>query len=397
MINYLERDLEERLLHSLKAFPAVLVTGARQTGKSTLLRERLPHYRYVTLDDLISREQAIRDPQLFLSQYSPPVIIDEIQYAPQLLSYIKIKIDEQRDKYGQYVLTGSQMFQMMQGVSETLAGRIAVFQLYPLSWHELVQSAKGKIMTLDAQTMSQQIIQGFYPELCVRDYPEPDLWFQSYITTYLEKDIRQIKAITDLSKFQTLLNVLAARAGNLLNLSAVANECRVSQPTVKAWITLLESTSIIYLLKPYYTNKIKRLVQMPKLYFCDTGLLCYLLGIDTSERFFRSAEKGAIFENMVIMDVLKQASIYLGKTELFFYRTPKGVEVDLIVKNKQGLHALEIKLAQTIDIGMTKNLQHVSALEKFDSVQLVSLHEQDRWLTKEVRAIHWREVNKIFE
>lgn len=389
---YIHRDLEKRLQASLERFPVILVTGARQTGKSTLLRKQLPNYQYITLDDMLSRELALNDPLLFLSQHKAPLIIDEIQYAPNLLSYIKMIIDENRHQYGQYVLTGSQMFQMMQGVSETLAGRIAVFKLYPLTWKEIIQSEKGQSFIWNDQTLIEQMIKGFYPELWIQNHPDYDLWFQSYVTTYLEKDIRQIQAITDLSKFQTLLSALAARAGNLLNISAIANECGVSQPTVKSWITLLESTSIIYLLKPYFTNHISRLVKTPKLYFIDTGLLCYLLGIDTSERFFRSAEKGAIFENMIVVDLLKKASQQSGKTEFFFYRTAKGTEVDLIVKNKEGLHAIEIKLAKTIDKRMVKNLDAFGQLESLTSSTLISLHEQERMLSQYSRAMHWKAV-----
>lgn len=285
---YYSRILGKLIIAALKQFPVCLITGARQAGKSTLLKNILSGFNYVTLDDPLMRMLAIDDPELFLSKNSFPLIIDEIQYAPGLLSYLKMRIDENRHAYGQYVLTGSQIFQLMKGVSESLAGRIAIFNLYPFSWKEVQEIFDHQ--NIDDKTCAKQIIQGFYPEFFVNPSLDKNLWFGSYLSTYIERDVRNIKTITDLGRFQTFIALLAARAGKLLNISEVAKECGITQPTAKDWLSILESTYIIYILKPYHNNLSKRLVKSPKIYFTDTGLLCYLLGIDSEERFFKSSD-----------------------------------------------------------------------------------------------------------
>ena len=272
---YFARKMEKSLLEALAQFPVCLITGPRQAGKSTLLQKALKEFNYVTLDDPIMRALANDDPELFLSKNQVPLIIDEIQYAPELLSYLKIRVDAKRSTYGQYVLTGSQTFQLMKGVSESLAGRIAIFNLYPFSWEEVWEVPDHQ--KIDEQACAGQILQGFYPEVVTHPALDKNLWFGSYLSTYIERDVRNIKSITDLGRFQTFVGLLAARAGKLLNLSEISKECGITHPTAKDWISILESTYIIYLLKPYHNNLSKRLIKSPKLYFTDTGLLCYLL------------------------------------------------------------------------------------------------------------------------
>lgn len=389
---YFHRDLEQELAEALTQFPAALVTGPRQAGKSTLLLKWLPGYEYVTLDDHDTRELALRDPELFLSLHTAPLVIDEIQYAPNLLSHLKMRIDADRHRYGQYVLTGSQTFQLMQGVTETLAGRIAIFQLYPLSWSEIGHIAGHEESFLQEKKMAEQVVTGFYPEFLYTPPPRASRWFASYLTTYLERDVRNVKAVQDLASFQTFLSLLATRAGQLVNLTEIGKECGVTTPTAKSWLTILEATYVIYLLRPYYRNRTKRLVKSPKLYFVDTGLLCHLLGIDTGERFFRSAERGHIFENMVVMEAVKQAAISPTRRELFFYRTHGGHKVDLLIEERGELEAYEIKLAKSINPSMGASLIRFHEQHPDSTCRLLCLREEPLPLTQDISATHWRSI-----
>lgn len=383
---YLKRAIEPILAEALAQFPAVLITGPRQAGKSTLLQTVLKGYTYVTLDDPMVRAMANQDPELFLSTYKTPLIIDEIQYAPNLFSYLKLRIDAKRQSYGQYALTGSQTFQLMKGVSESLAGRIAILQLYPLCWNELHKSP------LDDSVCVEQMIQGFYPQFQVESNLNWELWFSSYISTYLERDVRNIRSIPDLGRFQTFLSALAARAGQLLNMAEVAKECGISEPTVKDWLTILEATYIVFILRPYHSNRIKRLVKSPKIFFVDTGLLCYLLGIDTPGRFLRASEKGHIFENMVIAEFLKRAAQHSGRADLSFYRTANDIEVDLIVGQKHDLSAYEIKFTKTLRPDMTSALQTFIKDHPVKRAGLISLNEKDIPLSADILAQHWSKL-----
>lgn len=389
---YFSRDIEPFLKKALNQFPVVLITGPRQAGKSTLLKHFLSHYTYVTLDDPTLRALAISDPALFLSMHPTPLIIDEVQYAPTLLSFIKMKVDADRQNYGQYVLTGSQIFQLMAGVSETLAGRIALFHLYPLSWQEIEHIPGQRAVAKQDAKVTEQMITGFYPEFFKTPSLDPHLWFGSYVSTYLERDVRNIKAITNLSRFQTFLGLLASRVGNILNIAEVAKECGISQPTAKDWLTILQATYVIYLLKPYFNNHGKRLVKSPKLYFVDTGILCYLLGIDSVERFLKVQERGAIFENMVVMEALKRISNSGIPLELYFYRTVNGLEVDLIEKGAGVMRPFEIKFSKTIDMKMATSLQHFLNDFPDSKGKILSLRETPLPLKENISAIHWSDL-----
>lgn len=389
---YIHRAIEENLKKALKQFPACLITGPRQAGKSTLLQHLLKSYRYVTFDDPINRELARTDPELFLSRYPAPLIIDELQYVPEILSYIKLKIDQDRRNYGQFVLTGSQIFQLMKGVSETLAGRIAIFHLYPLNWKEIEKIPGRGQSALNEMECAKQIISGFYPELLVNPNLDSNLWHGSYLTTYIERDVRNIQNVTDLSRFQTFISLLAARAGQLLNMNDIGKECGITQPTVKSWLSILESTYIIQLLKPFHNNLSKRLVKSPKLYFVDTGLLCYLLGIDTPERLFRSSERGHIFENMVVMECIKQLKASSEHSQTFFYRSASGLEVDLIVERQGGMEAYEIKFAKTLSLDFADSLETFWKDHTIRKARVLSLHEKNIPLRENVEAIHWSHI-----
>ena len=383
---YYHRAIEPLILESLKHFPALLVTGPRQSGKSTLLKELLKTCRYTNLDDPISRALAKKDPRLFLDTNRPPVIIDEIQYAPELLSYVKMEIDQHRDRAGQFILTGSQVFPMMQGVSETLAGRIAIFHLYPFHVDELQEKRR-----LQSAGLAEQIVRGFYPELIVNKSIDWNRWFASYIATYLERDVRNIKKIGDLTKFQTFISLLAARAGGLLNLSEISKECGVTQPTAKEWLTILQSTYIVYILQPWHRNITKRVVKTPKLYFVDTGLLCYLLGIDNAGRFLKSAERGNIFENFVVMEAVKRILTVKRRVNIFFYRTAAGVEMDLLLEIGGDIHACEIKFSKTPDMAMASALKYGVKDLFYSTGTVLTLQDAPVPLSEKIISMNWHE------
>ena len=351
MSTYYKRELESLLKKALKQFPVILITGARQTGKSTLLQHLLKKYTYVTLDDPIIREKAKKDPKKFLSQFKE-VVIDEIQYAPELLSYIKMNVDKKRQKMGQYILTGSQIFQVMQGVSETLAGRIAIFHLYPFSFLEIPNGKKTDLF------LQNQMIKGFYPQFFIQKDLVPSLWQGSYLSTYLERDIRNLKSIADLSLFQKFIQMLSYRCGRLLNISELSKKIGISQPTIKSWLSILESTYVIYLLKPFYKNMTSRVIKSPKIYFIDTGILCHLLGISNKAELAKSEDKGFIFENMCISEALKRTSFSLNKKQLYFYRNANQDEVDLVIDEGGKLKCFEIKYTKKVNKNMTKSLSH---------------------------------------
>ena len=381
-IMYIPRSIEPRLKKALAQFPSCVITGPRQSGKSTLLKHFIPQYTYVTFDNPLMRKLAKEDPELFLNTNPEPLILDEIQYAPELLSYLKLKIDQKRDLPGRFVLTGSQTFNLMKGVTESLAGRIAVFNLYPLSWHEIKKEPNPSEMAL-------QTIRGFYPELFAHSHFDWNEWYGSYLSTYIERDVRNIKAITDLSRFQTFISLLAPRAGQLLNLTEVAKECGISQPTAKDWLSLLEATYVVKILRPYHVNRTKIMTKTPKLFFVDTGLLCYLLGIDSENRFFRAGEKGHIFENMVIMEKLKRLASESEYFQAYFYRTQSGEEIDLLIEKGNHLEAFEIKLTQTLSRDLAATLKEFSKEYAPARASLLTLQENRVALHPGIWAEPW--------
>lgn len=385
---YLKRELDALLEDAAKQFPAVLITGSRQSGKTTLLKQKFPNLSWASLDDLDTQATANRDPEYFFSKFQPPVVIDEIQYAPKLLSYIKTRIDKDRRLCGQFFLTGSQTFQVMKGVSETLAGRIAIFDLFPLTWSEILRGgvypkgAKGDAL------LHENLQKGFYPEHYVAQGVNVDLWFKSYVRTYIERDVRDIKAITNLYDFQAFMKLLAPRAGQLLNLSEVAKEAGISFTTAKEWLSILESTYIIYLMRPFHNNLTKRVVKSPKLYFVDTGLLCHLLAVRSKDLLADSPFLGNIFENMCIMEVVKHHEYNLSNVQLFFYRDASKNEVDLIIKDAHSLSAFEIKFTKTPKERMLNGLIEFAKQHPEAKLHIASLDEKNLGF-REASSIHW--------
>jgi predicted AAA+ superfamily ATPase len=356
--NYIPRSLEPILKKAVSQFPAVVLVGPRQSGKTTLLKHLYgDQYPIISLEPPDVRMAALNDPRGFLNLYPPPVIFDEIQYAPVLLPYIKEQVDTHRDRPGQYILTGSQNLLLMQPVSESLAGRAAVLKLLPMSrWeidhhpHRTLPWEDGKTVSLPDQPIRElweHILRGSYPEIVCNPDRDVRLWQAGYVQTYLERDIRNLRNIGDLTLFQTFLRAMAARCGHILNLSDLARDVGISVNTAKDWISILEASFQIFILRPYYANIGKRLVKSPKVYFTDTGLLCYLVGLRDIEHAASGPMGGAIFENLVVAELFK---IYIHRGEkpaLYFWRTAAGSEVDLVIETQDRLIPLEIKLSET--------------------------------------------------
>ena len=379
---YKPRAIEQDIQDALRTFPAVLITGSRQAGKTTLLRHLLPDYEYVSFDTYSDLEGVKEDLPLFLSQHPPPVIFDEIQYAPEILRLIKGKIDDRRHHYGQFALTGSQVFPLMKGVSESLAGRIAIFTLYPFSWMELG-------IRPDVRETLEGMVRGFYPEFIATSEISPFRWFDSFLMTYIERDVRNIRANINISLFQRFLRLLAARAGQLLNLSDLAKELGISQPTANDWLEILEATYVIHLLRPYHNNVSKRYVKSPKIYFVDTGLLCFLLGLHSADELARSPFLGHVFENMVILETLKRLSFSSRRYNLYFYRTLKGVEVDLLVESGGEIDAYEIKWSQSPDKSMISSLQTLKEEHPIRKMGVLSPISTPTHISQGISAIPW--------
>jgi len=355
------RALARLIFRAMKTFPAIVVTGPRQSGKTTLLRMLFSKtHRFISLEDPDVRIRAKEDPLHFLEQYSPPVIIDEIQYLPELLSYIKTRIDEKR-KPGQWLLTGSQNFVLMQGISQSLAGRAAVLSLLPFSYAERVGRGETTLAMTDwvkhlnahqkaddRLSISEVILRGSYPEIASKKSVDRQLWCSSYIATYLERDVRNLAQIGDLRQFERFLKLCAIRTGQMLNLSDLAKEVGMSVPTIKRWISILETGYQIFLLYPYYRNIGKRLVKSPKLYFNDTALASYLLGLHDRETLLSSPSFPNLFETLIVTDFWKRSCHSAQAPSLFYLRSRDGLEVDLVIESGQKLHMLEIKSSMTI-------------------------------------------------
>lgn len=358
MSSYIKRSIEKVLKKAISQFPAVILTGPRQAGKTTLLRQLLgSSHRYVSLETPDVRAAAIADPRGFLDLNPAPVIFDEIQYAPDLLFYIKERIDEDRSNYGQFILTGSQNLLLQEKVTETLAGRTAILRLLPLSLSEIMGEPNAQF-PWEAQTSPLMIqpnirdlwklmLRGGYPELTENPNKDVSLWHASYIQTYLERDVRTLRQVGDLTQFQLFLRAIAARSAQLFVASDVAKDIGVSVNTVRAWIAVLEATYQVIILRPYFSNVSKRLVKSPKIYFTDVGTLCYLTGLRDVDHLAAGPMSGAIFETFVISQVYKRILNRGIEPNVYFWRTATGIEVDILVEEQGILHPLEVKATAT--------------------------------------------------
>ncbi|MDR2462330.1 MAG: ATP-binding protein [Verrucomicrobiales bacterium] len=336
---YVAREIEREIRAAAAQFPALAVTGMRQTGKTTLIRRVFPAAEYVTLDDPLECQSAREDPRTFLTR-APQLIIDEIQALPELLPHIKIAADGQRRASGRFLLTGSQVFPLMSGLAESLAGRVSVHRLHPLSCAEM--KWRGGL----PPDNFQKIFNGFYPEVAVHG-ADRHRFFAAYVQTYLERDLRLLAAVHDLRLFQTFVELLAARVGGLLNLSEISKEAGVSFSTAQRWLSLLESAGLVFLLRPWSRNLTRRATKSPKLYFGDTGLAAWLLRYHDSETLRHGPQSGALFENFVILECLKRKANRGLNCEFYFYRDSNANEIDLIADCGFEVALFEIKQTAT--------------------------------------------------
>jgi len=348
------RTAQATLLRLAKGFPILAITGPRQSGKTTLAKAAFPDKPYVSLEDPDIRRLAESDPRGLLAQFPNGAILDEAQRAPELFSYIQTRVDADM-RLGFYVLTGSQQFGLFSGISQTLAGRVGMLQLLPFSMSEL-QSAGQLPRGLD-----EVLYRGAYPPLYDRDLAPVD-WYGNYVNTYVERDVRQLIAVRDLAVFQRFLRMCAARVGQLLNLSALAADCGITHNTAAAWLSVLEASYIVCILRPHFQNFNKRLVKAPKLYFCDTGLASWLLGIREPSQLAFHAQRGSLFENLVVTEFVKARLNQGFPPDLYFWRDKAGLEVDLLVEKGDSLQPLEIKSGQTIAADFFQTLAKWGAL-----------------------------------
>jgi uncharacterized protein len=333
------RNAHQTALRLARGFPILAITGPRQAGKTTLARTLFADRAYVSLEDPEQREFADRDPRGFLARFDNGAIIDEAQHCPELFSYLQGLVDSRR-RMGDFILTGSQHFGLLSRITQSLAGRVGLIQLLPLAMTELIESS------LLPRTLDELLWRGGYPPLYDRPLA-PDDWFPNYVATYLERDVRQLLAVRDLGLFQRFLKLCAARGGQLLNLSALANDCGISHVTAREWLTVLEASYVVLLLQPYHRNFGKRLVKTPKLYFLDTGLAAWLLGVKDTVTLNTHAQRGALFETLVVTEFVKRRFNDGQPAALYFWRDNTGHEVDLLFEVGERLQAIEIKSGAT--------------------------------------------------
>lgn len=348
---YIKRKIESTILEAAKYFPVITVTGPRQSGKTTMLKHIFPHLHYYSLEDLDTRSFAMEDPVRFLHLHEEGMILDEVHNYPELLSYIQGIVDEQPQK--KFVLSGSSNFALLKKISQSLAGRSGVFELMPLS----IDEVKGQIEYVD--DADQLLYQGLYPAVCsCKNIPK--FLYPSYVKTYLERDVRDLLNVKDIRLFNMFLKLCAGRIGSVFNASEIAGEIGVSSKTIQAWLSILQASYVVYLLPPYFENSRKRLTKSPKMYFCDTGLACTLLGIESAEQLAFDKMRGHLFENLIVVELLKRRLNEGKESNLYFYRDSNQNEVDILVNNGSSLDAIEVKSAMTYNPSFEKALQKVN-------------------------------------
>ncbi|MCY4170778.1 MAG: ATP-binding protein [Bacteroidetes bacterium] len=389
----IHRDVTEKLIHVAQKFPVITVTGPRQSGKTTLCRSIFADHAYVNLENLNHQNFALDDPLGFLSQFTEGAVIDEVQRAPKLLSFLQEIVDESQDP-GRWILTGSHNLQLSSSISQSLAGRTAVIDLLPLTWREITQFSKHP------QTLVEALFYGGYPRIFDKEI-HPSDWLSNYVRTYIERDIRSMTNVGDLQRFQHFVQLCAGRTSQLLNLSSLGNDCGVSQPTIKSWVSILEASFIGFRLLSFHGNLRKRLVRMPKIHFYDSGLVCWLLGIQTPDQLRTHPLRGAIFETWVVSELLKNYT-NRGETSrlLSYYRDHNGAEVDLIINDPPNhLTLLDAKSSQTISTSLLNGVNRVQKHFKESSYTCSSviihggeLHQ----IRKQVRLIPWRDIHSVF-
>ncbi len=362
--NFIERQLRDELIRLSDLYAVLVLTGPRQSGKTSLCKNQFPKYHYINLENLTAKEQIQTAPKAFLEQYVNGLVIDEVQHLPELFSYIQVVVDENPD--AKFVLTGSSNFSLLQGITQSLAGRAAVMTLLPLSLNELGESIKERTDTL--------ILNGGYPAVWAKKLPVQDVT-QNYYNTYVERDVRQLLNVKNLSCFQAFMKLCAGRTGTEFNASALSNAIGVSVPTIQEWLSVLEASYILFRLPPFFRNIGKRLVKSPKIYFYDTGLVCFLLGIENEQQLATHPLRGALFENMVVLEFFKSRYNRGKLPNLYFYRDKSQNEVDLIEEKGTKLFAYEIKSAKAFTKSFVKNLDYFRKVAGDDVVSTQVIYD----------------------
>jgi len=355
-MSILKRNATTVLLEKAKSYPVVVITGPRQSGKSTLSRLLFPQKIYISLEDLDHRQFALEDPRGFLAQFPEGAILDEVQHAPDLFSYIQTIVDE-KFKPGMFVFTGSQQFGLTAKITQSLAGRAGFIQLLPFTINEL------KMGHALPEKLEELLFKGSYPPVYDRNIA-PQSWYGDYVLTYLERDIRQLINVQDLRTYHRFLQMCAARTGQMLNLSSLANDCGISHNTAKSWISVLEASYIVFLISPHFNNYNKRLVKSPKLYFYDTGLVCLLTNIQKAEQITTHSMRGALFETLVASELIKERFNQGRLSNLYFWRDSQNHEVDFILEEGEKLIPVEVKSGQTITNDYFSGIQYWESLSQ---------------------------------
>lgn len=385
MRQWINRTLADTIKNRIDKYPILAVTGPRQSGKTTLLKTLFPEYTYVSLENPDNRNFATEDPNGFLSLYGANVILDEVQYVPALFSYLQTIVDGS-GIMGQYILSGSQNFYLMKHITQSLAGRVALFRLLPLDIDELKEA------TLLPSSYAEACIYGGYPAIYHRGI-DPTEFYSNYIHSYIEKDVTELINIRDTNSFRLFLKLCAARAGQLLNLTALANACDISQPTAKSWLSILESSYIVFLLYPYHENFNKRLVKTPKLYFYDTGLLTHLLEIREPAAFLVNRLKGNIFENLIVSNFCKLNEHRYQHHHYYFWQDHNGLEIDMLRTSAQLFDVFEIKSTQTIGSDLFKNMQYFSTIVAPNTVRQHLIYGGEQNMTRNnTQVLSWKDL-----
>ena len=386
MTDYIHRKIEETILEASKYFSVIAVSGPRQSGKSTLLTQLFPLYEKYSLKDLNILDYAKNDPIAFLNQTDEGMFIDEIQRCPQLLDYIQGIVDNNPKRH--FALSGNSNFEVMKNFSESLAGRAGVFELLPMS----IQEVTGKV---DLDNLNQILYNGFYPSICAKKNIAK-FFYPSYVRTYLEKDVRDLLQMKDQIRFTKFLKLCAARIGSLFNASELGAEIGVSSKTISHWLSVLQASYLITLLPPYYENIPKRLVKSPKLYFNDPGLACYLLDIETPQQLDRDKMRGAIFENMIVMEAIKHRYNMGLEDGVFFYRDSNQNEVDLLIKQEGELTAIEVKSSMTYSSSFEKTLTQIEGWIKTPISKKAIVYSGDfENSSGDINLINYRHISSL--
>jgi len=400
---YHKRQIEKVLEKVKNQFPVLLLTGPRQVGKTTLLKQISDkRYTQLTFDDPLLRERAKEDPNLFFVNNRPPLLIDEIQYVPALFPYLKMQVDRDR-RDGDYLMTGSQAFVMMKNVSESLAGRVGIMELQGISLREAnecdfdlpfiptdayLEKREEKLTPYDG--LWPAIYRGYMPELVFNPEKDREIFYASYVQTYIERDVKQLTQVADESLFLKFMIALSARSGELLNYDSISKDVGVSNDTIKRWVSILQTSGIIYLLQPYFNNHLKRAIKTPKVYFMDTGLLAYLTKWPTHETLANGAKAGNVFETFIVSEIIK-SYLNAGKVNvpIYFYRDQNGREIDLVIESADTLYPIEIKMSASPNVSMAKHftaLDDVAGMKRGIGVVLCQ-YERKLWLSDKVVSL----------